>query len=779
VKQRSTVLWLGIVIAMAGLSAPASAAAAGPIFPAPRESSPAAGDFVLDQTSVIAIPASPSHEDLFLARMLAEELGDRFDLLLKIARLAHLAPARKLIVMGAFSSPLVAEYCAGHALKVDARNPGSEGYILRTGPDIVVVAGSDDRGAFYGLQSLRQLAVQRSGVVHLAGYEIRDWPVKPFRAFKLYLPGRSNIPFFKRFVRDTLVLYKYNTLIVEMNASMRLERHPELNAGWVRFSRETNYWRRNYPPGTPHDFEINSSHQDTADGGFLEKEEVADLARYVREFHIEFVPELPSFTHSYYLLSTHPELSEVPGELWPDTYCPSNPESYKLLFDVYDEYIDLLKPRLVHAGHDELFQPVGLCPRCRDKDIRERYGEDVRKIHDYLAGKGVRMAVWGDMLLEGVRGVGLQKKKAPDGFAYNVSGGMTREQVARLIPKDILIFNWFWSASDSDWNAKQAEGFEAQLEAMGFEEIYGNFSPGMKNFAARIQRHSILGGAPSAWFATNEVGFGKDVLADLLGCAQGLWRGEAIDGRDLSALVQQMAPDIRIHFRGEPPPSRTERTIEPVSIAKSFNAGLTEKTLGVDLTAMNTGTVSLGTIPFDLSANANQSVVIVGTDGAGKTGLPRESGDIPIGIDATSLIFLHAAARPATNKESFRLIYDQEDTADLLGWYEVVYADGFVITVPIRYGVNIQEWNWAARTSAKDYCYGADAVELGGAGDRAVTFFAYEWTNPRLGQTIASVRLKGTTGFRGGDADFINGFGPVIPSNAVYLKAISAVRKRG
>jgi hypothetical protein len=139
---------------------------------------------------------------------------------------------------------------------------------------------------------------------------------------------------------------------------------------------------------------------------------------------------------------------------------------------------------------------------------------------------------------------------------------------------------------------------------------------------------------------------------------------------------------------------------------------------------------------------------------------------------------LHAAARPATNKESYRLIYDQEDTADLLGWYEVVYADGFVTNIPIRYGVNIQEWNWAARTSAKDYCYAADPVALGGAGDKTVTFFAYEWTNPRLGQTIASVRLKGTTGFRGGDADFINGFGPVISNNAVYLKAISAVRKR-
>ncbi len=776
-KKRSKAFWLGAVLASAAF--PASAIETSPIFPAPRESSPAAGDFVLDRTSVIAIPAAPSEQDLFLARMLAEELGDRFDLHLKIERLERLAPGRKLIVMGTFANPLVAEYCAGHALKVDARNPGPEGYVLHTGPRIVVVAGSDDRGAFYGLQSLRQLAVKRSDALHFAGYEIRDWPAKPFRGFKLYLPGRNNIPFFKRFVRDSLALYKYNTLIVEMNASMRLDRHPELNAAWVRFSRETNYWRRNYPPFAPHDFEINSSHQDTADGGFLEKEEVADLARYVRQFHIEFVPELPSFTHSYYLLSAHPELSEVPGERWPDTYCPSNPESYKLLFDVYDEYIDLLKPRMVHAGHDELFQPVGLCPRCRGKDIRELYGEDVRKIHDYLAAKGVRMAMWGDMLLEGVRGVGLQKKKAPDGFAYEAPGGMTREQVARLIPKDILIFNWFWSAEGSEWNAKQAEGFEARLEDMGFEEIYGNFTPGMENFAARIARNSIRGGAPSAWFATNEAGFGKDLLPELLSGAHDLWRGEAIDGRDLSGLIQRMAPDIRIRFRGVQPPSQTERTIEPVSIAAGFNAGLTEKALGVDLTAMNHGAVSFGNTPFQLSGDANRSVVVVGVDGAGGTGLPKESGNIAIGVDATSLIFLHAAARAATNKESFRLIYDPDDTADLLGWYEIVYADGFVATIPIRYGVNIQEWNWAARTSASDYCYGADAVALGGVGNKAITFFAYEWTNPRLGQTIASVRLKGTTGFRGGSSRFINGFGPVIPSNAIYLKAISAVRKRG
>ena len=754
------VLCLGI--ATGAWAAPAT----GPIFPAPREISVSAGEFVLDSSSEIAIPTSPSANDSFLARMLAEEIGDRFDLHLKIVRLEHLPATQKLILMGTFSSPLIAEYCAAHAIQLNAAEPGPEGYVLRTSPDITIVGGSDERGAFYGLQSLRQLAVERNKGVRFAGYQIRDWPAKPFRGFKLYLPGRDHIPFFKRFVRDTLALYKYNTLIVEMNASMRFERHPELNSAWIRFARETNYWRRNYPPGAPHDIEMNSSHQDTADGGFLEKDEVADLARYVRQFYIEFVPELPSFTHSYYLLAAHPELSEVPGELWPDTYCPSNPESYKLLFDVYDEYLDLLKPRLVHAGHDELFQPVGLCPRCGTKDIRERYGEDVRKIHDYLASKGVRMAIWGDMLLEGVRGVGLQKKKAPDGFAYNAPGGMTREQVARLIPKDILIFNWFWSASPGEWDAAKAEGFEAQLETMGFDEVYGNFTPGMENFAARIRRKSILGGAPSAWFATNENGFGKELLPDLLSCAYGMWRGDAIDGRELSALVQQMTPEIRAHFRGQQPPSRTERDIQSVSIKNAFNAGLADKGFGVDLSAM-------------AGDNGKNAIVVVGTDGDSQTGLPKESGDIPIGIDATSLIFLHASAHPATNKESYRLIYDPGDTADLLGWYEIVYSDGYVVTVPIRYGVNIQEWNWSARTSARDYCYGADPVNLGGAGNRAVTFFAYEWINPRLGKTIAAVRLKGTTGFRGGDPDFVNDFGPVIPNNAIYLRSISAVLKRG
>ena len=114
-----------------------------------------------------------------------------------------------------------------------------------------------------------------------------------------------------------------------------------------------------------------------------------------------------------------------------------------------------------------------------------------------------------------------------------------------------------------------------------------------------------------------------------------------------------------------------------------------------------------------------------------------------------------------------------------MGWFEVVYEDDFVSTIPIRYGVNILEWNWDQRVSQDDYCYNADPITVGLKASNRVTFFAYEWTNPRLGKVIREIRLKGTTGFRGGTDDFNNDIGPVIASNAVILAALSMVKKRG
>ncbi|MGD0911780.1 MAG: glycoside hydrolase family 20 zincin-like fold domain-containing protein [Terracidiphilus sp.] len=746
------------------------------VFPQPRQISASDSNFVLDEQVQVLVPSNPSNQDLFLARSLVNELSDRYGLYLKIESVADPSPGRRAILMGAMENPLVKDYCTKMQLTPDVEIHGPESYLLRTGGNIVLVAGNDDRGAFYGLQSLRQLLVREEDQPRFRGVNILDWPDKPFRGIYLFLPGRDNIPFFKRFVRDFMALYKYNTLMMEMNACMRLDSHPELNYGWVQFARDVDLSCRNYPRMPFHGMEQNSSHQDVADGGFLEKEEVADLARWVAKHHIELVPVLPSFTHSYYLLTEHMDLAAVPQDKWPDIYCPVNPKSYALTFEVYNEFIEVLKPRSVHIGHDELFLPVDVSPQCSDKDIGELFGEDVNKIHNYLASRGIRTQLWGDMLLQSVRGIGMEKKKAPDGWTYNSPGGLTPEQVDRLIPKDCLIFNWFWS--DDPDHPGTATRNEATLDRMGFQQVFGNFEPDIQDYEERKQRPTLLGGAPSAWFATNEVGFGKDVMASFLGCSNILWTGNVLDGKALSARVQSMLPGIRVRLSGITPPSQTETSIAPVDISGKFNTADTVPSLGVNLQDMMAASVEANRVPFNLQRANGMRAIVVATGGDQAIGLPSEVTGIRVAESPTSLVFLHASARRANNRESYRLIWDQADTADLLGWYEVVYEDGFVTTIPIRYGVNILEWDWDRRVRANDYCYGADAVTVSGEAANPITFFAYEWINPRRGKVIREIHLKCTTRFRGGSGEFNNDWGPVIAGNAVILAALSVVRMR-
>ena len=66
---------------------------------------------------------------------------------------------------------------------------------------------------------------------------------------------------------------------------------------------------------------------------------------------------------------------------------------------------------------------------------------------------------------------------------------MSPEQVRALVPKDILIFNWFWSEEEG------GETTEAQLDESGFRQIYGNVTPFIEKYRKRSKRPTIIGGA--------------------------------------------------------------------------------------------------------------------------------------------------------------------------------------------------------------------------------------------------------------------------------------------
>jgi hexosaminidase len=720
-------------------------AAIPPVFPIPQEMELTDQSFVLDASVRILLPVEPTAEDLLAARELMAEASDRYGVALPAVRVATLPETGRSIVLGARSNPLVQQLATRLKITIDAQKPGPEGYVLHVDPRTVLVAGNDEAGAFYGVQSLRQLITKAGKGTELRGASIRDWPHKPFRAVKLYLPGRDHIAFFKRFVRDFMALHKYNQLVLETNAAMRLDRHPELNAGWIEFARDLTNSRRDRPAGPRGEY-VDSTHYDTGDGAVLEKEEVADLVRWARQYHIDVILELPSLSHSYYLLTRHRELAEMPGVEWPDAYCPSNPKSYELLFDVLDEYIDVIKPRQVHVGHDEwrILLPTA-CPLCRGKDLRELFADDLNRIHEHLAQRGVGTVIWGDHLIESVRGRVMSEQTATDGHKYYWPGALSPDQVRDRIPKDILIANWFWR------EGKQGEGEmnEVKLEEWGFRQFFGNFTASIRDWERRSARTSVIGGAPSSWAATTEFNFGKDLLYDFLGCANLLWSKHWPEAPELRATVQALMPDLRQRLSGRSAPSTAGDRIVPVTLAAHRNARLGAGGRG--------GTVAAGPVAFGFG----EATAVM------RTALGETSPPILIGDDPTSIVFLHACEKPARNEFAYHYIFNFEDSADLLGHYEVLYEDGFVAPIPVRYGVNILEQTWTANNAARAYCYQADPVACG----EGTVFFAYEWTNPRLGKMVKSVSFKGSSGFK-------TAYGQVLKENAVLLKALSIVKPR-
>ena len=733
------------------------------IFPLPQEMEVLDNHFKLDEKTLIILPEKPSENDLFLARFLVGELSDRYGLAVKIERISRLPYGNSAVLIGSIDNPLVKEYCAQKNINVTSESPGSEGYVINIDEKMAVVAGSDDQGAFYGLQSLRQL-IENGEVLQIPCIKVRDWPNMPFRGIRLYIPGHENIPFFKRFLKDFMALYKFNKVVLEVNACMRLDRHPELNAGTIEFAKNLYYTRRDRPTGPGTQFQ-NSAHHDAGDGGILEKQDVKDIVQFANQNYIEVIPEIAGLTHSYYLLTRHRELAEIPNAEWPDTYCPLIPESYKLMFDVFDEYIEVIKPKIIHIAHDEWRMPINICPRCREKTHTELFVQDINKIYNYLTDKGIKVAMWGDHLLEDVREKGLRDRTSPSGYKYKIPGGLSPNQVKEKIPKDILIFNWFWSNEKND----------ITVENFGFKQVYGNFRPGISSWDKRTNLSSVIGGAPSSWAATTENNFGKDLIYDFLGCANLLWSKHKLEPKELLKTVNNLVPKVRRNLSGKASPSEDGDSVVPVNIEFYYNATSGEEMLGADLRTLKNGSVRVGKKIFNLknpNGKFTKCAVAVGTEGETKNSIVKEVKGIQIDEDVSSLIFLHACAKPAVNEKAYRYIYNFDDSADLLGWYEVIYEDGFVDTVPIRYGINILEWNAGRSDNLDNYCYSADAVGCSsGMNDNQITFFAYEWVNKRFGKKIKEINLKGTK-------NFISYPDKIIKNNAIILIALSAVKKR-
>ena len=87
-------------------------------------------------------------------------------------------------------------------------------------------------------------------------------------------------------------------------------------------------------------------------------------------------------SHAYALINSHPELAAFPDDIWPDVYDPTNPKIYDLVFEVFDECIDVIKPNMIHIGHDEWRGfPMSKSPAFQDRNYADLYISEALPAH--------------------------------------------------------------------------------------------------------------------------------------------------------------------------------------------------------------------------------------------------------------------------------------------------------------------------------------------------------------------------------------------------------------
>lgn len=382
--------------------------------------------------------------------------------------------------------------------------------------NVITIYSEGERGLLYGVYEVLQQAQADNGFVP-GGLRFAA-PQCPFRGLKVYLPGEKQLDQFYKIV-DMLMYYRYNTIIIEVGGAMEYKKHPEINESWVEYCKEMGrYPKRADEVQNMFGWVKNSIHFENGDGGFLPQDTVRGLVAYCRERGMEVIPEVPCLSHADYLLNAHQELSERPYDPFPDTYCPSNPESYKLLFDVMDEVIDVFHPKVMQVGHDE-FYTYGLCERCKERSAPEILAGDINRIHEYLAAHGIRLMYWAEKVLNHITswGEGMGGAERHCKCSRNTVHDMPATYPALdMIDKDCIAHNWYWGMS-----AKHDQTFLSR----GMTMTYGNWDPrGIINWQQRVEA-GAKGAAPSHWTTLEEVTMQRNgVLLSIVFGAYLFWK---------------------------------------------------------------------------------------------------------------------------------------------------------------------------------------------------------------------------------------------------------------
>lgn len=295
-----------------------------------------------------------------------------------------------------------------------------EEYTLDIDSEKIEIKACCEKGAYYALQSLRQLCRCELGEKKAPCCSIKDRPRFRWRGLHLdesrHFFGKEEV---KRFL-DNMFMMKLNVfhwhLTDDQGWRIEIKKYPLLiEKGSVREYTQVNGWQCSEI--------INEKYE-----GYYTQDDIREIISYADNRGIMVVPEIDFPAHSASAIAAYPWLAcrelfrEVPGYFgsliperklnikdWNRPVCPGKDKTIEFIFDVIDEVCELFPAPYFHVGGDEAPKDEWKkCPCCQ-KRITEnnlKNEEDLQgwlnnRILAHLKEKGKQLIGWNEILKAG------------------------------------------------------------------------------------------------------------------------------------------------------------------------------------------------------------------------------------------------------------------------------------------------------------------------------------------------------------------------------------------
>ncbi|WP_298034032.1 beta-N-acetylhexosaminidase [uncultured Alistipes sp.] len=351
-------------------------------------------------------------------------VSTRVALLFDDERLPYVTAALDEVLMPVFGrglEVLEADIPVAEAVNIvrDEAMP-ADAYRLEVAPGRVDIVAGGAQGAFYAVQTLRQLIpvaaydVTNVRAVELPVVTIEDKPCLGYRGMMLDVCRHFFTVDEVKEAIDLMAMHKLDVfhwhLTDDQGWRIEIKKYPKLTeVGSVR--RRTLIGR---DPGGEYD--ENCKYDETPYGGFYTQDEIRDVVDYAAKRFITVIPEVEFPGHAVGALASYPWLGctgeqyEV-RQTWDiddRVFCIGKESTFEFIEGVLEEVVALFPSEYIHIGGDEC--PTVMwekCPHCKARMKAERLKRPrqlqnyaTARVEKFLNAHGRRLIGW-DEILEG------------------------------------------------------------------------------------------------------------------------------------------------------------------------------------------------------------------------------------------------------------------------------------------------------------------------------------------------------------------------------------------